>query len=119
MASSRFGLGYRNSSVTGAIRKLGNGANSGLTSGVLSTLGLSGFRRGSTASTSSPSAASMRGGLGGQTVSAARQAAERVIEEREKLYVELKVCRRFLCDCFDFVVCQINFFLTIIQLVFM
>lgn len=31
---------------------------------------------------------------GGQTASAARQAAERVMEEREKLYVELKVCRR-------------------------
>lgn len=30
---------------------------------------------------------------GGQTASAARQAAERVMEEREKLYVELKVCR--------------------------
>ena len=73
------------------MKRLGNGANLGLTSGVLATLGLTGLRRGSTASMSS-TAASMRGGLGGQPSSVARQAAERVFEERDRLYAELKVC---------------------------
>lgn len=67
------------------MKKLGNGANLGLTSGVLATLGLSSLRRGSTAV---PSPA--RGG-GGQPAAVARQAAERLSEERDRLYVELKV----------------------------
>lgn len=71
----------RHSSVAGAMRKLGNGTNLGLTSGVLSTLGLSSLRRGSSAS----AAASSQPGGG------ARQAAERLVEERDRLYVELKV----------------------------
>lgn len=67
------------------MKKLGNGANLGLTSGVLATLGLSSLRRGST-TVSSPA----RGG-GGHLTAVARQAAERLSEERDRLYVELKV----------------------------
>eukprot|EP00752_Nemacystus_decipiens_P011001 g9775.t1 len=74
----------RHNSVAGAMKKLGNGANLGLTSGVLATLGLSSLRRGSTAV---PSPA--KGG-GGQPAAVARQAAERLSEERDRLYVELK-----------------------------
>lgn len=67
------------------MKKLGNGANLGLTSGVLATLGLSSLRRGSTA-VPSPG----RGG-GGQPSAVARQAAERLSDERDRLYVELRV----------------------------
>lgn len=77
------------------MRKLGNGANLGLTSGVLATLGLS-LRRGTTAAASSPT--SMRGSLGGQQAGVARQAAERVWEERDRLYAELKVSILCLCE---------------------
>lgn len=86
----------RHNSVAGAMKKLGNGANVGLTSGVLSTLGLSGLRRGSTAaSAAAASGSSPANGHvalpGGQSGAVARQAAERVMEERDRLYVELKV----------------------------
>ncbi|CAN0360636.1 unnamed protein product, partial [Ectocarpus fasciculatus] len=88
----------RHNSVAGAMKRLGNGANVGLTSGVLATLGLSSLRRGSTAAPSP--ARSTRGGGGagvagdgggaGQPPAVARQAAERLLEERDRLYVELK-----------------------------
>lgn len=85
------------------MKKLGNGANVGLTSGVLSTLGMTSLRRGSAAaaaaaavsSASSPSAGVRSGGAsalyGGQPGAVARQAAERVADERDRLYTELKV----------------------------
>ncbi len=81
------------------MKKFGNGANLGLTSGVLATLGLSSLRRGSTAVPSPARAArggaggagGAGGGGGGQAAAAARHAAERLAEERERLYVELKV----------------------------
>jgi len=79
------------------MKKLGNGANLGLTSGVLATLGLSSLRRGSTAVPSPARSArgggggGGDGGGGGQAAAVARQAAERLAEERERLYVELKV----------------------------
>lgn len=95
----------RHNSVAGAMKRLGNGANVGLTSGVLATLGLSSLRRGSTAAPSP--ARSTRGGGGGvagdgagagQPPAVARQAAERLLEERDRLYVELKV-RCYCCCC--------------------
>lgn len=80
--------------MAGARRKLGTGINLGLTSGVLNALGVASVRRGSPGAQASPAGSGGANGFnGGLADRAARQAAERLADERTRLYAELKARR--------------------------